>query len=72
MKIIFYLPVNIDKPKFMAFWVFDYTTASFIAQISSSENFWAILAQVTKQWIAKEGYSELWEPIKTRKNCYLL
>ena len=72
MKIIFYLPVNTDKPKFIALLVFDDTTASFIAQISSSENFRAILAQATQQWIAKEGYSELWEPIKMRKNCYSL
>ena len=38
MKIIFYLPVNTDKPKIVAFLVFVCTTASFIAQISSSEN----------------------------------
>ena len=38
MKIIFYLPVNTDKPKFITFLVFVYTTASFIAQFSSSEN----------------------------------
>ena len=38
-KIIFYLPVNNHKPKFdVAFLVFVCTTASFIAQISSSEN----------------------------------
>ena len=35
---IFYLPVNTDKPKFVALLVFVCTTASFIAQISSSEN----------------------------------
>ena len=38
MKIIFYLPVNTDKPKIVAFLVFVCTTASFIAQISSSKN----------------------------------
>ena len=38
MKIIFYLPVNTDKPKFVVFLVFVCTTASFIAQISSFEN----------------------------------
>ena len=57
MKIIFYLPVNTDKPKVVAFLVFVCTTASFIAQISSSENVWkrdAILAPVAKQWIAKD------------------
>ena len=35
----FYPPVNTDKPKFVAFLVFVCTTASFIAQTSSSENF---------------------------------
>ena len=38
MKIIFYLPVNSYKPKFVAFLVFVRTTVSFIAQIASSEN----------------------------------
>ena len=37
MTIIFYLPVNTDKPKFNFFLVFVCTTTSFIAQISSSE-----------------------------------
>ena len=57
MKIIFYLPVNTDKPKVGAFLVFVYTTASFIAQTSSFENVSerdAILASVAKQWIAKD------------------
>jgi len=57
MKIIVYLPVNIDKPKFVAFLIFVGTTASFIAQISPSENVSkrdAILAAVAKQWIAKD------------------
>ena len=57
MKIIFYLPVNTNKPKIVTFLVFVCTTASFIAQISSSENAlkWdAILALVAKQWIAKD------------------
>ena len=57
MKIIFYLPVNTDKPKFVAFLVPVCTTASFIAQISSFENVlkWdAILVLVAKKWIAKD------------------
>ena len=57
MKIIFYLPVNNDKPKFVGFLVFVCTTASFIAQISSSENVSkrdAIFAPVPRQWIAKD------------------
>ena len=57
MKIIFYLPVNTDKPKVVAFLVFVCTTASFIAQISSSENVLkrdAILDPVANPWIAKD------------------
>ena len=57
MKIIFYLPVNNNKPNFVAFLVFVCMTASFIAQISSFENVSkrdAILAPVAKQWIAKD------------------
>ena len=48
----FYLPVNTDKPKFVAFLVFVCTTALLIAQISSFENISkrdAILALVAKQ-----------------------
>ena len=52
--IIFLLPVNTNKPKLVTFLdkLFLCTTASFIAQISSSENVLkrdAILAQVAKQ-----------------------
>ena len=57
MKIIFYLPVNTDRQKIVAFLVFVCKTASFIAQISSSENTWkqgAILASVAEQLIAKD------------------
>ena len=49
--------MNTDKPKFVAFLVFVCTTASFIAQIWSSENVSkrdAVLAPVAKQWIAKD------------------
>ena len=38
MKITFYLPVNTNKPKLVSSLVFVCTTASIIAQISSSEN----------------------------------
>ena len=57
MKIIFYQPVNTDKPNFVAILVFVCTTASFIAQILSSENVskWdAVFATVAKQWISKD------------------
>ena len=49
--------MNTEKPKFVALLVFVCTTASFIAQISSSENVSkqdAILAPVAKQWIAED------------------
>ena len=55
MKIIFYLPVNTDRPKFVTFLVF-VCTSSFIAWISSIKNVSkrdAILALVAKQWMAK-------------------
>jgi len=56
MKIIFYLSVNTDRPKFVPFLVFVCMTASFITQISSIKNVSkrdTILALVAKQWIAK-------------------
>ena len=68
------IPVDTDKAKLVAFLVFVCTTASFIAQISCSENVSkrdAILAPVTKQLITNsQGYSELREPVKTREKCY--
>ena len=57
MKIIFNLLVNISKPKFITFLVFVCTSASFIAQISRSENVLkrdAILVPVAKQLMAKD------------------
>ena len=53
MKIIYYLPVNTDKPMIVAF----SGISSFIAQIPSSQNVLkrdAILALVAKRWIAKD------------------
>ena len=57
MKIIFYLPVNTEKPKFVTFLLFVSTTASFITQILPFENVSkrdTILALVAKQGIAKD------------------
>ena len=57
MKIIFYLSVNTDKPKFVAFSVLVCPTTPFIAQILSSENVLkrdAVFTPVAKQWIAKD------------------
>ena len=64
MKMIFYPPVNTDKPKFVACLVF----------VSSVENVLkrdAILAPIAKRRIA-EDIPELRESIKTRENCYSL
>ena len=57
MKIIFFPPVNTDKPKLVAFLLFACATAWFIAPISFFENVSerdAILARVAKQWISKD------------------
>ena len=57
MTIVSYLPVNTNKPKFIAFLVFGCTTASFTAQISSFKKVSkqdAILALAAKRWIAKD------------------
>ena len=61
-----YLPVNTDKPKFVAVLVF---VSSFIAQLSSSENVSkrdAILVPVAKQWIANDilSYGSQSKPAK--------
>ena len=69
MKIIFYLPVNTNNPKFVAFLVFVCTTASFLSQISPSENVLkqdAILSPVAKQWIATDipSYGSQWKRAK--------
>ena len=70
MKMIFYLPVNTDKQKFLAFLVFVCTNASFIAQILSSENVSkrdATLAPVAKLWKAKDipSYGSLSKRVKS-------
>ena len=71
MKIMFHLPVNTDKAKFVAFLVFVCSTASFIAQISSCLETRRHLGSGRKT-VNCQGYSELREPIKTRENCYSL
>ena len=65
MKMIFYPPVNTDKPKFVAFLVFLCTTASFIAQYRKCLETRRHLGSGRKT-INGQGYSELGEPIKTR------
>ena len=66
MKIIFYLSVNTDKPKLVAFLVFLCTTASFIAQYRKCLE--------TRRHLGsgrKTVNSELREPIKTRSRKLL-
>ena len=75
MKIIFYLPVNTVKAKFVAFLVFVCMTASFIGQISSSENDSkpvAILAPIAKPWIAKDipSYGSQSKHVKIAIHCF--
>ena len=75
MKIIFYLPVNTIKAKFVVFLVFVCMTASFIAQISSSENVSkrvAILAPIAKPWIVKDipSYGSQSKHAKIAIHCF--
>ena len=74
MKIIFYQPVNTHKPKFVAFLVFVCTTASFIAQISSSQKMSrnGTPSGSSRKKVNSQEYAELGEPIKTRENGCLL
>ena len=74
MKIIIYLPVKNDKPKFVAFLIFVCTTAS-----NFPSNFVFRKCLETRRHLGSgrktvniQRYSELREPIKTRKNCYWL
>ena len=74
MQIIFYLPVNTDKPKFVAFLVFFCTNPSLIAQISSSGKCREARRHLGSgpKIVYSQGYSELRKPIKTREKCYSL
>ena len=74
MKIIIYLPVKNDKPKFVAFLIFVCTTAS-----NFPSNFVFRKCLETRRHLGSgrkkvniQRYSELREPIKKRKNCYSL
>ena len=48
--------------------------ASLMATISSSETFAKrrVIVLSFRKTVNSQGYSELWEPIKTRENCYPL
>ena len=67
-----FLPTSEHRQtKFVAFLVFVCTNASFIIQISSSENVSkrdAINGSCRKT-VNSQGYSKLREPIETRENC---
>ena len=74
MKIIFYLPVNTDKPKFVTFLVFVSTSSSFIAKIFVYRKCLKTRRHLVsgRKTVNSQSYSELREPIKTRENCYSL
>ena len=74
MKIIFYLPVNTGKPKFVAFLVFVlydcfiyHTNFVFPKCLETRRHLGS-----GRETVNSQGYSELREPIKTHENCYLL
>ena len=62
------------QTKFVAFLVFVRTNASFIVQISSSENVSKrdAINGSGRKTVNSQGYSQLREPIETRENCYSL
>ena len=66
MKIIFYQPVNTDKPKLVTFLVFVRMTSSFIAQILPFKNFFETRHHLDSgcKTVISQGSSELWQPIK--------
>ena len=72
MKIMFYLPVNNDKPKVVAFFVFVqmlHLSLKFrLSKMSRNET----PSWLRSQTVNSQGYSDLREPIKTRENCYSL
>ena len=74
VKIIFYLPVNIDTPKFVALLVFVlyhwFIYRSNFVCWKRLET-WRHLGSGRKT-VNSQGYCELQEPTEMRKNCYSL
>ena len=71
-KIIFYRPVNTDKPIFFSFLVIVGAAASSTAKISSFETVSKREAESCTKTVNIQGYSELRKTIRTRENCYPL
>ena len=65
-KIFFYLPVNNEKPKFVAFLEFYCLYECFIYR----SNF--VFPKISGKIVNSQGYFEFREPIKTRENYYSL
>ena len=63
--------VNTDKPNFVSFLVFVGATASFTAVFRNYRETRSRFESRPKT-VNIQGYSELREPIRTRKNCYPL
>ena len=71
MKIIFYLPVNTDKPKVVAFCLYDcfIYRSNFVFRKSLGTRRHLDFGRKT---VNSQGYSELREPNETSENCYSL
>ena len=71
MKIIFYLPVNTDKPKVVAFCLYDcfIYRSNFVFRKCLGKRRHLDFGRKT---VNSQGYSELREPNETSENCYSL
>ena len=70
-KMFSHRPVNTDKPNFVSFLVFVGAAASFTAVFRNYRETRSRFESRPKT-VNIQGYSELREPIRTRKNCYPL
>ena len=71
MKIIFYLPVNTDKPKVFAFCLYDcfiYRSNFVFRKYLGTRRH----LDFGRKTVNSQGYSELREPNETSENCYSL
>ena len=71
MKIIFYLPVNTDKPKVVAFCLYDcfiYRSNFVFRKCLGTRRH----LDFGRKTVNSQGYSELQEPNETSENCYSL
>ena len=71
MKIIFYLPVNTDKPKVVGFCLYDcfIYRSNFVFRKCLGTRCYLDFGRKT---VNSQGYSELREPNETSENCYSL